>query len=478
MLRILKHKVVQGTLLYTIVGILTSGMNILLLPVLTRWMAPDEFGLLSSAMAISALLMPFVTVGLGAAVVRYFHEYRDDAERFSRFFSAAFWFQILAVVFVVLSVLIAFGSCGLKDIAGVNIFHMIPVLCVIALNPPRDLGNQLLTTQENHGSASVNQLVAFATGTVFSLWFIGALEMGALGRLYGLACGAAAAALMLIKLPALRENLKFSIDRDELKIALKFGSPYIPHAFAMAAMLSADKLILQHFMDLEKVGIYSAAKSVAVGMSFVFVAITRAWYPRYFILRDTGKDDKALLGQWAILCVLPAVVIGFMVLFPVVFPLLVDKRYVEGQMLLPVLGMAVFAYGLFMTQASYITYLKKTIYLPCFAGGGVVLNLLLASILIPKWGMIGAAWATMGGYFLMVAVLLVSSAKFEGRVLERLLLPCVSIVVAVLGVLLCSYIPDGWMWGGRFIVLSGASLIVFVMWYGGQRLLSQNLSKV
>ena len=475
MLKILKHKVVNGALWYSLVGLLTSGMSVILLPVMTRWMTPSEFGILNAAMALSFLILPFVTVGLGMAVVRYYHEYSEETERFSRFFSAAFWFQIGSVLFVTLIGAILFGFGIVNSIAGVDIWHLIPVILLVCLNPPRDLGNQLLTAQEAHGQASINQLVAFVIGTGISLWLIGIYDLGAFGRLYGRTAGALAAALMLIKLPEIRANLKLAIDVKELKTALRFGLPYIPYAFAMAGMLSADKLILQHYMDMESVGIYSAAKTVAVGMSFVFVGVTRAWTPRYFALRDAGENAKVLNGQWAVLCILSIMVIGFVILAPVVFPVIVDKRYWAGFTILPTLAMGIYAYGLFMTQVPYISYLKKTVYLPILAGAGVLLNFLLAVYLIPKMQIEGAAWANLSGYLLILLLLFAVSAKLEKLILERVLLPCVSVALSFLGVWWASNIPSDWLWPVRILVSGSACIVAYVIWFTGRLLLNRRI---
>lgn len=471
-LNVFKHKVVQGTLWYSVVGLLTSGMSIILLPVMTRWMTPNEFGILNSAISLSQLLLPFVTVGLGAAVVRYYHTYSDEPERFARFFSSAFWFQVAAVIFVSLSVLACYCFFGVEEIAGVDLTHMLPVLLLVILNPPRDLGNQLLTSQEKHGRASVNQLVAFAVGTALSLWLIGKLDLGASGRLYGRAAGAGAAALMLFRLPEMCSRVRLSVDIEELKTALKFGVPYIPYAFAMAGMLSADKLILQHYVDLESVGVYSAAKTVAMGMSFVFVAVTRAWYPRYFALRKEGKEEELMKSQWAVLCILVATVLGFVILAPLVYPLIVDARYISGARLLPLLGMGIYLYGLFLTQSNYITYLKKTVYLPVIAGAGALTSVLLAVYLIPKSAMQGAAIATLGGYLVMNLTLFGVSLKLEKRLLERVILPCVSIATATIGAYCCYLIPESSGWLLRGLMAFFAWFVVFGLWRMGQNSLN------
>ncbi|MBK1792772.1 lipopolysaccharide biosynthesis protein [Persicirhabdus sediminis] len=473
MLSILKHKVVQGTMWYTLAGLLTSGMSVILLPVMTRWMTPSEFGILNAAMSLSLLIMPIVTLGLGASVVRFYHDYDVGSDQFARFFSSSFWCQCVSVAFVCLAILTPFWLGMIDSISGVDLQHLYPVLVLVALNPPRDIGNQLLTSQEKHGKASINQLVAFAIATSLSLWLIGALEMGALGRLYGRAGGAVVAAIMLIKLSEFRENFRMRIDLNELKKSLGYGIPYVPYSFALAAMLTADKLLLQYYSDLEEVGIYSAAKTVAMGMSFIFVAVTRAWYPRYFKLRNANDDRSVIDGQWALMCLLSLTVVGFCILIPVVYPLMVDKPYWRGIAVMPVLAMGIYGYGLFLTQANYISYLKKTILLPIIAGVGVLVNLICAMLWMPIYGMTGAAWAILVGYGVMNLVLVGLSFKLERRALERVVLPVFGCALAAGGVCVVMLIPSTWGWIPRVCIAVIAVLVFAALWYSGKKLLEQ-----
>ncbi|MFD2158973.1 lipopolysaccharide biosynthesis protein [Rubritalea tangerina] len=440
MRKLLAHKVVQGTLWYSVVGILTSGISLILLPIMTRWMSPKEFGILNSAVALSQLIMPFVTIGLGSAVIRYYHEYKSEESRFRRFFSAAFWFQTIASLFVV-GVLIAY-FCYTELLLGVDFYHIIPILIIVLVNPPRDLGNHMLTAVEDHSRSSKNQLIAFVVGVALSLVLMGWADLGALGRLYGRAAGAIVAMLMLFWLPEFRSNLSYCVDRIELKKALQFGAPYIPYTLALAGMLTVDKLLLQYYGEMDEVGIYSASKTVAVGVSFVFVAVTKSWYPRYVALREENKEIAILRGQWSVLCLLSLSVVGFTLTAPVVFPYIVDERYWGGVEVLPVLAIATYCYGLFLVQANYVNFLKKTLSLPIIAGSGVLLNFLMCKELVSELGMSGAAYANFGGYGLMVIMLIVYGYFLEGRLGERIIQPCVSILASIIGVYLIMGMTD------------------------------------
>lgn len=471
-----KSSVTRGAFWYSLTGLLASGTNVLLLPLLTRWMSPDEFGILSTGTALIALLIPLVTVGLGSAVVRYHFEYLNDRERFGRFFSTAFWFQIAAVGSLLIIACALFGSGAVVSVAGLSSVHIVPLLLVVALVPARDIGNQLLTARQKHGNASINQLVSFALATGITLLLVGSFDLGALGRLYGLVAGAFAAALMLYRSPGIISNLIRCWDWEELGVALRFGMPFVPHAAAIAALAAIDKLVLRHYLDFEEVGIYSAAMTVSMGMSFITIGLSKSWGPRFFQLREQGDDAAVLRGQWGVLCVMPLLVAGFGILHPVVYPLLVDPRYLEGMSLLPVLAMAAFGIGMFMTQIPYINYLKKTIWLPAISGSGALMIFVLSVFMVPKFGLKGAAWSTALAHLIMSGVLFLVMYRLELKVIERVVLPLCSMTLAITAMILAVAIPNQWQWWPRISICVGTVLLFTLIWISGDRLLMRGVA--
>lgn len=469
------NRVVRGAVLYSFVGILTSGTNILLLPLLTRWMPPAEYGLLSVAVALLLLLQPIVAAGLGGGVARYFFEYSKDPARFERFFSVAFWFQLSIVSALLILVASLFWLGGVSSIVGLEPAILLPLFLAVALVPPRDIGNRLLTARQEHGRASVNQFVSFAVATCASLWMVGGLEMGAAGRLYGLASGALVAAAMMYFTPQITRNLHWIWDWEELRHALRFGLPFLPHAAALSGIAAIDRLVLRHFLDLREVGIYSAAMTLAMGMSFVSLALGRSWYPKFFQLRDAANWNMALRGQWAILCVISLIVTGFCILYPVVYPLLVAPSYLSSMKLLPIMAFASYGFGLFNIQACHVSYRKKTFWFPVISGTGFVASLLTALFLVPRLGAAGAAWATATGYLVMNIVLLLVIRHLEQGRAALLVLPVISIFLAAAGIILAGTVPGVWGWAVRLLFSAAVVLVFLVVWYCGDRILIRKL---
>lgn len=467
------NRVVRGAVLYSFVGILTSGTNILLLPLLTRWMPPAEYGLLSVAMAFLLVLQPLVAVGLGNGVVRYHFEYSRDPERFARFFSAAFWFQLSVVAVLVVIVVSLFGLGVISSIQGMEPSILLPLFLAVALVPPRDIGNQLLTARQEHGRASSNQLVSFAVATSATLWFVGGHGMGATGRLYGLAIGALAAAVMVFFSPRIIGNLRWRWDWGELRLALRFGIPFVPHAVALSGIAAIDRLVLRHHVGLGELGIYSAAMTLAMGMSFVSLALARSWYPKFFQLCDCGEWNVALRGNWVILCTISLMVTGFCLLCPVVYPLLVAPGYRASVSLLPIMAFASYGFGLFGIQAMHINYRKKTFWLPLISGGGFVTALLMALLLVPRLGAAGAAWATASGYLIMNVLLLLVVSRLEKGCSVSVVQPVVSIFLAVIGIMAAGTVPSGWGWIPRLSLCVPAVLIFISICLCGDRILQE-----
>lgn len=478
LIHLTRNRLIRGAFFYSFVGLVASGTNILLLPLLTRWMSPEEYGTLSIAMAVLQVLQPLVAVGLGGAVVRYFFEYTTDLERFARFFSVAVWFQIAIVLLLVAAITGLFYSGLVSSIAGLKPATLIPILLGIALVPTRDIGNQLLTARQDHGRASINQLTSFITGGGASLWLVGNLGMGAEGRLYGLAIGAFVAALMIFYTPEISKNLRYIWDGEELKRALRFGIPFLPHAAAMSGIAAVDRLIVRKYLGLIDVGIYSAAMTLAMGTSFIGIAIIQSWYPRFFQLRDQGDWRLSLRIHWGILCILPLITSYFCIFYPIVFPLLLPTSFQPGMSLLPIMAFASFGFSLFNIDTSYVSYRKKTAWYPVVSGVGLVSSLVICLVLVPKHGLAGAAWGSAGGYFAMNMMLMYLVWRMEGEFLIPGILSATSIVLAAGGIWMATLLPDYWLMTGRLFVGAGALMIFASIWYAGERFLKTDRFKL
>ncbi|NTW97827.1 MAG: oligosaccharide flippase family protein, partial [Oscillochloris sp.] len=105
---------------YVLGDIITKGGAFLLLPLYTRFIPPDGYGVLALTTMISGLLVMVLSLGFTGAVLRFFPRLADEAER--RAFLGTLWVTLLVVCGVVLGLLLLGGSL----IPGQMIFRQVP----------------------------------------------------------------------------------------------------------------------------------------------------------------------------------------------------------------------------------------------------------------------------------------------------------------------------------------------------------------
>lgn len=186
---------------------------------------------------------------------------------------------------------------------------------------------------------------------------------------------------------------------------VKFSWSFTFLGFLSFVMNSGDRLILNRYFGAAEVGIYSAGYKVAQALStFVFSPTIRAWTAKMVdtLRQPEGVKFLARLTTYALL------LYSFLGLAASVYSreivsVFVDRRYFACYTIVPLVVLAYAGDGLQMFMDSAFYYTKKT-YLKMWHGFTTAICLGLYFILIPRYGMLGAAWATIVAYAFFVGL--------------------------------------------------------------------------
>lgn len=213
------------------------------------------------------------------------------------------------------------------------------------------------------------------------------------------------------------------VDFPLLKRMLRFSLPIIPTAFV--GFLSTnylDALFILHFLSQVKLGIYAVTYQL-VGLAQQLPLLAGYLVMPLFVTFQTGKQENRTLRfmkevlplltlLWTLACVLMAAA-GWYLL-----PLVFGAKFSEsGPLLWPLMAATTLAGPILMGYSPIVTSTSST-YITMF---GVTLaslaNLLLNFLLIPRFGLLGCAWATTAAYGInaIVVFLLVHSRILPGH---------------------------------------------------------------
>jgi O-antigen/teichoic acid export membrane protein len=179
-----------------------------------------------------------------------------------------------------------------------------------------------------------------------------------------------------------------------LRHTLSFGVPFVPHSLAHFAIRMSDRAMLNQFVPLHDQGLYGLAAKFNEGVLMVLDAFNSAWNP---VFQRTAQEQpgtaKAVLAR--------TIRVYFFLLLGLVLTLSVFSREIvrgfsaaafhASYAVVPLLVGSGFFRGLYLMGGQQLIFAKATRYLPVATGLGAIVGLGSAALLVPKWGMAGAA---------------------------------------------------------------------------------------
>ena len=200
-------------------------------------------------------------------------------------------------------------------------------------------------------------------------------------------------------------------DRARLKEMLGFGAPLILAGMGSMIVQVADRPILAKMTGLAAAGIYGTCYKLGIGMMLLVGMFDQAWKP--FILERADRPDAGAiiarvltyftaLAAWALLAIV--FFIGPLVTAPLFGGKpLIHPSFWSGLPVVPIVTLGYLFNGLYFVMLAPLMLDKRTGAVSAATWAGALVNILLNALLIPRLGMMGAAWATLAAYAVMAA---------------------------------------------------------------------------
>ena len=401
----------QHSLVYTIGSILTQGIAFLLIPVFTRFLSPQDYGILGVADLVRTFLMQVYFTALAGVVVRFYFDLENEMAR-KRFYGTSWLFLALqgCIVVVVLEGVgprlfdILFRNFPYRPLGQYVIWG--GIIGVISSGIPLNL----FRAREQSGRYVAFSIGSFFLKTAFILYFIILKGEGALGSIRGQLYGT-----VLIAVPLLAfvwRNIELTWSWNDLRKIAVFGLPLVPHAVASWGLNLSDRVILNHYVSLSNLGLYTFAYQFGLVVAMVVSSINNAWSPLLLasVDRPGGRDSISRLATyvWGFMFLIG---LGMSLLAPPIIRIAADSAFHSSADAVPWIVLGYVAQGLYIIPANVLLYRKETRYMALATVSGVVANIVLNLLLIPRFGIMAAAINTFVAYFVSLLIALVRASR-------------------------------------------------------------------
>jgi O-antigen/teichoic acid export membrane protein len=391
--RLARHSVVYG-----LGGLVSRILAILLLPLYTHYLTRSDYGAIETLIALTAVLVIVLRAGISSAFFRFYFDAKTDAERVV-VVRTSFWFTMTmatAGLFVglVFAAPIAHAlngmTPGLVRAAFVGLWAQMNYEQLTSLFRVEERSVQFAA------ASLANVLVTIAATVVLVVVF----HERAIGVLVGNFTGTLVVYLVLLAYRRYQLGLQF--DRALFREMNRFGMPLVPSGLALWAINFIDRLFLNTISGAAETGLYSIGVRISSVIIFLFTAFRTAWPAFAYSIEDDREARRTygfVLTYLLAICCWLTVVLGL--LAPWIVRVLTTPRFYSGARVVPMLCFAATAYAAYTVMAIGIGRVRRTQFNWIITGAAAALNIGLNFVLIPPYGMIGAAIATVAGYTLM-----------------------------------------------------------------------------
>jgi O-antigen/teichoic acid export membrane protein len=217
----------------------------------------------------------------------------------------------------------------------------------------------------------------------------------------------ATGALALGLLPIMGRHLTPAFDLALLRPALAFGLPKVPHGMFVQILNGMDRKVLDLFISRAEVGLYHTGYTLGAGVKFATSAFEPAFGPFvYAQLKDPEAPRTfARVATYAyagfLAVTLLVAVLGRELLHLLTYT---NPAFREAAPVIPVVALAYLLHGVFLLGSIGIGISRRASYYPIVTAAAAATNITLNLALIPRHGMMGAAWATVASYAVMAGL--------------------------------------------------------------------------
>ena len=397
--------------IFGVAPIATSVTGFLLTFVYAKYFAPADLGQFALLLGTEAFATQILGLGMTQA---FFRSYFDDdtAERRRVITATTLWFLVgVNVLFSLFSFPFAAWYAGLLEIPDVRLVQLMIVLT--ALDTVNNVPFLILkATRQSKKYVAVKWIAGLAQFVIIVV-LVAVFQIGLLGAMIGWVAGTALQTVIYFWMLRGQFDARFSF--AELKPMLQLGVPMIANALATKALITADRFFINYYFSAREVGLYELANKFA---SILPILVTNPFsliWPamRFEVMKDEDADEYYSLVLTYLVFLSLYFGLGVSVMVPDLIRATLREEYWGA---IPVVPMFVLYYLLVASGKGVNVGLmteKKAFWNPIIVVSAAIVNIALNFALIPTYGMMGAAVATVVAYAFMVWFRWYMSTKYH-----------------------------------------------------------------
>jgi O-antigen/teichoic acid export membrane protein len=395
-------------------------------PLYTNALTIQQYGAMELLNIFMDTLVPILSLGFGPALLKFYvHDCRTQEQK-QRLVGTSLWLLIPPAGIV--GLVLWRHSAGIAQLLlGTREHALVVRLIGLAVAPQLFLiaGYSLLRAKDSSIKYTLLSLFQLVAALGLNVLFLTVLGWGVAGVVASTLISLLLPSAVIV--PELAREGRFSFSGERAKQLLAFGLPLIPTTIAQLTIDLSDRYFLRYYATLEEVGLYSLGYKLGALVHFLVVAPFQLAWPTFFLSIVHRDDAQAVyarvLTYFSLIGAFFALAIAM--LSRDVLRIISPPSFWASQKVVPVIACSYLFLGVYYWANMGLMAKDKTKLFPLLIGIPAIVNIGLNFLLIPAYGMMGAALATFVSLVTAAGLTLSTARRFypiqlEGRRLLKI----------------------------------------------------------
>ena len=415
----------KDTAVYGISTMVGRFLNFLLVPIYTNLFRPFEYGIQSQVYVFISILNVILLFGMDTAYMKYAVNVKSSNEDKNNFSTPYLTVMIVSFFICLLVIIFKKPIFSLLEIPPAYYYLIFYTSLILFLDSLTIIPFVKLRIERKAKKFALFKFIGILLNITLNFILIVKLRWG-VEAIFISNLASSALTLILLSPSILRS---FPI----LKKLLKFGLPFLPAGLSSIMIQGIDRPILTQLTDLHTSGIYSANYKLGIFMMLFVSMFQYAWQP-FFFQNAQEKNIKQVFSKiltyftiaGSLILIFLSLFIDDIVKFHILGRTIVGPAFWSGLIIVPIILFGYLFNGMYYVLSAGMFIEEKSSYVPIITGIGAAINVGVNFLLIPVWGIVGAALATLASYLVMAVMVYIITQRFyeinyeKGKVIKTL----------------------------------------------------------
>jgi O-antigen/teichoic acid export membrane protein len=389
---------------------------------LSSYLGTRQFGILNYPTALVAFFLAIAALGLDGFVTR---ELLSNPNKKDTLLGTSFWMRFIAGFSVIPLIYIAYAVANhLKPLE--TPFYYVLIVAFTTVIQSVNIIDSFFQAKVQAKRIMYINVVGNVISAIIKLLFI-LLKLPLIWFVYSLVFDAALIAVGYIITYQNSGNsiYKWKFDSSVATYLVKYSWPLAFSAILGTIYMKIDQVMIPIYLKTSELGIYSTVANLSESWYFIPVAIVTSVFPAIMHARKTDivRYKKRLQNMYDLMVVISMSIAIFMTFASKFIYHIAYARHPEFWTGAPVLAVHVWA-GIFVFLGSasgqYLIAEGYTKMAMLRTGAGAIVNIVLNIFWLPKYGILGAAYATLAAYGIATFfIVLIPKTREQGLMMLR-----------------------------------------------------------